>query len=170
LPENKTTHVRRVAVTVGRQNFAFRLLPYLCAFPRPPIAATHSHRRTHGHGCGHSLIGMDRGNHLCDATLVRPRLSIRCVRTFERLWPHPIGENSQLTEIAATPFHSAGHQHWLPLDGHSHGISSTKAERCNAFVHVATYHFVQQRHQHPSAAGADRMAQRDSAAIHIDLV
>src|SRR5262249_21625873 len=47
--------------------------------------------------------------------------------------------------------------------------AAADAERSEALLGVALLHFVQQRHQHAGAGRADGMADRNRAAIDVDL-
>jgi len=57
----------------------------------------------------------------------------------------------------------------LPLHRQPHGIPAAQAERRNALMHVAPDHLVQQRGEDARSGGADRMSERNRAAVHIDL-
>src|SRR5262249_32170274 len=57
----------------------------------------------------------------------------------------------------------------LALYAHRDAHAAADAERREALLGVALLHFVEQRHQHPSAGSADRMADRDRAAVDVDL-
>src|SRR5215472_4712859 len=57
----------------------------------------------------------------------------------------------------------------LPFDAHRDAHAAADAQRGEAFLRVALLHFEEQRHQHAGAGGADRMAERDRAAIDVDL-
>src|ERR1700733_13547110 len=57
----------------------------------------------------------------------------------------------------------------LPLDAHGDAHAAADAERGKALLGVALLHLVQQRHQHARPGGTDRMADRDRAAIDVDL-
>src|SRR5215468_6331839 len=54
-------------------------------------------------------------------------------------------------------------------DTHRDAHATADAERGETLLGVALLHFVQQRHQHAGAGSADGMADRDRAAIDIDL-
>src|SRR5215475_6134458 len=54
-------------------------------------------------------------------------------------------------------------------DTHRDAHAAADAERGEALLGVALLHFVQQRHQHAGAGGADRVTDRDRAAIDVDL-
>src|SRR5882724_10969691 len=58
---------------------------------------------------------------------------------------------------------------YSPFDTHGDAHAAADAERCQAFLGVAPGHFMEQRHQHPRARGADGMAQRNGAAIDVHL-
>src|SRR5437868_15019676 len=58
----------------------------------------------------------------------------------------------------------------LTFDRHGDGVATAQAERGDAVVHIAADHFVDERHQHASAAGADGMADSDGATIHVDFL
>src|SRR5450432_3429868 len=57
----------------------------------------------------------------------------------------------------------------LPLDAHCDAHAAADAERGKALLGIAPLHLVQKRHQHTRAGSPDRMAERDRAAIDIDL-
>ena len=52
---------------------------------------------------------------------------------------------------------------------HRNTHAAADAERGEAFLGIALLHFVQQRHQHARARCTDRVADRDRAAIDVDL-
>ena len=49
-------------------------------------------------------------------------------------------------------------------------LSATDAQRGDAAVQVLAFHLVQQRDQDAPAAGSDRVAERDRAAVRIHAV
>src|SRR4051794_24064022 len=51
-----------------------------------------------------------------------------------------------------------------------HRLATAQAERCDAALAAVRAQRVQQRDQHPRAAGADRVAQRDRAAVDVQAV
>ena len=55
------------------------------------------------------------------------------------------------------------------LDGKRDGVASAEAERRDAAMQIAALQFVKQRDENARAASTDWMAERDRAAIHIDL-
>src|SRR5690554_4393845 len=57
-----------------------------------------------------------------------------------------------------------------PLDGKGHGVAAAEAERGEAVLRVARVHGVDECDEHAGAGGADRVAERDRAAIHVDAV
>src|SRR3712207_1985479 len=66
---------------------------------------------------------------------------------------------------------------WFPwrwwsdaLDAHRDGVAAAEAERGESRARVAVLHGVQQRREHARAARADRVAERDRAAVHVDAV
>ena len=58
----------------------------------------------------------------------------------------------------------------LPLDRHPDAVAAAEAERRDAALQVAPLQRVEQRRQHAPAARADRVAERDGAAVHVDLL
>src|SRR3954451_6244030 len=56
------------------------------------------------------------------------------------------------------------------LDREPDSIAATEAKCSNAFLDVAPLHFIKQRDQDASAARADRVAEGDRSAVHVDLV
>src|SRR5688500_4042604 len=68
---------------------------------------------------------------------------------------------------------SAGVPRWggsVPLDAEGDAHAAADAERGEALLRVAALHLVEQGGQHPRAAGADRVADGDRAAVDVDLV
>src|SRR5215472_9912286 len=59
-----------------------------------------------------------------------------------------------------------------PLSFHAHrdAHSAADAQRSQSFFRIALLHLMQQRDQHAGARRADRMAERDRAAVDVDLV
>src|ERR1700760_3375847 len=57
----------------------------------------------------------------------------------------------------------------VPCDAHSNTHATADAQRGEALLGVALLHFVEKRHQHARAGGANGMADRDRAAIDVDL-
>src|SRR5262245_59538603 len=57
----------------------------------------------------------------------------------------------------------------LSLDCHRYAHPAADAERGEALLRVALLHLVQQRDEDARARGADRMAERDRAAVHVHL-
>src|SRR5215467_13196209 len=57
-----------------------------------------------------------------------------------------------------------------PLDDERDPLSPADAERGDAESRIAVLHGVKERHQHTSAARADRVAERDGPAVHVDAV
>src|SRR6476646_7254139 len=57
----------------------------------------------------------------------------------------------------------------LAFDAHCNTHAAADAERGEALLGIALLHLVEQRHQHASAGGADRMTDRDRAAVDVDL-
>src|SRR5262249_41866337 len=57
-----------------------------------------------------------------------------------------------------------------PLDDQRDPLPAAHAERGDAQARVAVLHGVQEGHQHAGAARADRMAEGDRAAVHVDAV
>src|SRR5262245_8319877 len=57
----------------------------------------------------------------------------------------------------------------LSLDAHGDAHAAADAQSGKAFLGVALLHLIEQRHQDARAGGADRMAERDRAAIDVDL-
>ncbi len=55
------------------------------------------------------------------------------------------------------------------FDGERDALSAADAECGEAALHVATLHLVNEGHEHAAAGGADGMAERDRAAIDVDL-
>ena len=56
------------------------------------------------------------------------------------------------------------------LHAHRNAHAAADAQRGEALLGVAPLHLVEQRHQHARAGRADRMADRDRAAVDVDLV
>src|SRR5580692_5767124 len=52
---------------------------------------------------------------------------------------------------------------------HCDAHAAADAQRGEALLYIALLHLVQQRHQHAGARRADRMAERDRAAVDVDL-
>src|SRR5262249_43251692 len=57
----------------------------------------------------------------------------------------------------------------LPLDAHCNAHATTDAKGGEALLGIALLHLVEQRHQHARAGRADRVAERDCAAVDVDL-
>src|SRR5262249_47795061 len=57
----------------------------------------------------------------------------------------------------------------LALDAQGDAHAAADAQRREAFFGVAFLHFVQQGHEHARAGGADRMTDRNRAAVDVDL-
>src|SRR4051794_9159594 len=57
----------------------------------------------------------------------------------------------------------------IACDAHRDAHAAADAQRGEALLGVALLHLVQQGHQHARAGCADRMADRDCAAVNIDL-
>src|ERR1700693_3721109 len=57
----------------------------------------------------------------------------------------------------------------LSLYAHRDAHAAADAQRGEALLEVALLHLVQQRHQHAGARGADRVTDRDRAAVDVDL-
>src|SRR5580765_3267410 len=57
----------------------------------------------------------------------------------------------------------------LTLNGECDAHAASDTKRSQAALGVALLHFVEQRDEDPAARGADRMAERDRAAVHVDL-
>src|SRR5258707_2921108 len=55
----------------------------------------------------------------------------------------------------------------LAFDGHGHAHAAADAQRGEALLRVALLHFVQQRDEDAAARSADRVAERDRAAVHV---
>src|SRR4051794_35678781 len=58
---------------------------------------------------------------------------------------------------------------WSALDGQGDAHAAADAQCREALLGVALLHFREQRHQDPGARGADRVADGDGAAVHVDL-
>ena len=54
-------------------------------------------------------------------------------------------------------------------DTHRNTHAAADAERGEALLGIALLHFVQQGHEHARAGSADRVADRDRAAVDVDL-
>src|SRR5580700_3131354 len=72
--------------------------------------------------------------------------------------------------------HKAGHDDYWALDrgalafhAHRNAHAAADAQGGEAFLGVALPHLIKQRHQHPGAGRADRMADGDGAAVDVDL-
>ena len=57
---------------------------------------------------------------------------------------------------------------YLTVHRHRNSHAPADAKRGETLLGVATRHFMQQRGQHPRARGADRMTERDGAAVDVD--
>src|SRR3954471_15040360 len=57
----------------------------------------------------------------------------------------------------------------IACEAHRDAHAAADAQRGEALLGIALLHLMQQRHQHARAGSADRVADRDSAAIDIDL-
>src|SRR2546428_10576016 len=55
----------------------------------------------------------------------------------------------------------------LPFQQHRRALAAADAQGGDGAVDVAALHFVQQREHEPGARGADRVAERDAAAVHV---
>src|SRR5262249_10613052 len=58
----------------------------------------------------------------------------------------------------------------LSFDGEGNPHSAPYAKRGEAAPRVALLHFVEKGDQHARAGGADRMTERDGAAVHVHLL
>src|SRR5271168_4491538 len=58
----------------------------------------------------------------------------------------------------------------IAFDAHRDPHSAADAQGRQTLLEVAPLHLVQQRHQHPPPGRADRMTERDGAAVHVDLL
>src|SRR5688572_5552884 len=59
---------------------------------------------------------------------------------------------------------------FLAFHGERHAHAAADAQRGEAASCVPLLHFVEQRDQHARARSADRMTERDRAAVHVDLL
>src|SRR3954467_12447899 len=57
----------------------------------------------------------------------------------------------------------------VACDAHGDSHAAADAQSGEALLGIALLHFVQQRDQHAGAGSADRVADRDRAAIDVDL-
>src|SRR6185437_14911269 len=57
----------------------------------------------------------------------------------------------------------------LTLHAQGNAHAAADAKRRQALLRLALLHLMQQGHEHARARGADGMAERDRAAIHVDL-
>src|ERR1700716_350092 len=57
-----------------------------------------------------------------------------------------------------------------PLAAHGTAHAAADAKRREAALRVALLHLVQQSHEDAAARGADRVAERDRPAVHVDLL
>src|SRR5258708_17417373 len=57
----------------------------------------------------------------------------------------------------------------LSLHAHRDTHAAADAKGREALLEVAPLHLMEQRHQHTGARGADRVAERDRAAVDVDL-
>src|SRR5690348_1869351 len=55
------------------------------------------------------------------------------------------------------------------LDAHRDAHAAADAERGEPLLHVPLLHLVEERHQDARSGGADRVPQRDRAAVDVDL-
>src|SRR5262245_8725815 len=55
------------------------------------------------------------------------------------------------------------------LDAHGDAHAAADAQRRQALLGIAPLHLVQKCHQHARTRGADRMAEGNGAAVHVDL-
>jgi len=54
-----------------------------------------------------------------------------------------------------------------PLDDHRDALAAADARRCETVTTIASMQFVQQRQNQPRASRAQRMTERDRAAVHV---
>src|SRR5258706_8007034 len=66
------------------------------------------------------------------------------------------------------PITETGHTPSLPFHRHRDGVAAAEAKGDDAALRVAANHFVDQRREDAGAAGADGMAERNGAAVHVD--
>src|SRR6266851_9048364 len=57
----------------------------------------------------------------------------------------------------------------IPRDAHRDAHAAADAQRGEALLGIALLHFVQQRDQHAGTGSADGVADRDRAAVDVDL-
>jgi hypothetical protein len=57
-----------------------------------------------------------------------------------------------------------------PLEKNSEPLSDTHAQRRQPAARVLALHATEQRHRHPGTGATERMAERDRAAVEVDLV
>ena len=57
----------------------------------------------------------------------------------------------------------------VACDAHRDAHAAADAQGGETLLGIALLHFVQQRHQHARAGGADGVADRDRAAVDVDL-
>ena len=83
--------------------------------------------------------------------------------------PRRVGEGAR--RASRTPLVASFRgQTELSLDAHGDAHPAADAQRRQSLLRIAARHFVQQRDQHARARGADRMADRDRAAVDVDDV
>src|SRR5215468_9411817 len=73
-------------------------------------------------------------------------------------------------QTAASSFEVLASAYWLAFNRHRHSVPSTQTKRCDPPVNVTSDHLVHERHQHACSAGADGMADGDSAAVYVDFL
>src|SRR5689334_400067 len=76
----------------------------------------------------------------------------------------PLVETYGAARASRAALHVSGALH---REGDAHAAAD--AERRQALLRVAASHLVQQRDEHATARRTDRMPQRDSAAVDVDL-
>src|SRR3546814_7337390 len=75
------------------------------------------------------------------------------------IWAAPVGTARCHREAAAS----------VALDAHGAAHAAADAERGERLLRVAALHLVKEGHEDAGARGADRMAERDGAAVDVDL-
>src|SRR5690348_10325684 len=97
---------------------------------------------------------------------MRRHWSTRCARTTRSRRGVRVEAKKTPRTNAALSRTTAG----SAFDGQGHAHAPADAQRGDALLRVLALHLVQQGHQDAAARGADRVADGDGAAIHVDLV
>src|SRR3712207_2536991 len=82
------------------------------------------------------------------------------------MWSSGAGEYWRGAASSAPPGHTRSHQ----LEAHRDGAAATVAEGGHAALQAALLQGVEQGHDQARAGRADRVAERDRAAVDVELV